>query len=267
MNPPSRSVRVIVCAAILNTCILSYALAQAVAATQRRFDVSVVRISNPNAGNASSVNLNSQNLKAINVTLAMLIRLADGLSDDQLSGGPSWITSQRFDITAKVDASVDPKLSPVVAQQMQKEMMQRLLEERFQLKIRHESKGIPGYLLTVTKRGVKDMQKDESDNPSMSINDGKLHATGITMDQLADALSQRVLQCPVTNATSLTGKFDLELTWDRRAERYEGVVDAPSDLGPSVFVALQQQLCLKLEQHKTGADAIVVESAQMPQAN
>ena len=266
MNSPPGNVRVAVCTAILTICVPCCTRAQAVAA-QRRFDVSTVRTSNPDAGNASSVSLDSQRLTARNVTLARLISLAYGLSEDQLSGGPSWITSRRFDITAKADTPVDPKLSPVVARQIQKEMMQRLLGERFQLKIRHERKAIPGYLLTAIKTGPKGMQKDDSDKPGMVIDDEKLRATAITMDQFADALSQGVLHRPVTNATSLTGKFDLQLTWDRRTDRYEGGADAPSDLGPSIFVSLQQQLGLKLEQRKTDADAIAVESAQIPQAN
>lgn len=266
MNSPRGGVRVAACTAILTICIPCCTRAQAVAA-QYRFDVSTVRTTNPDAGNASSVSLDSQRLTARNVTLARLISLAYGLSDDQISGGPSWISSGRFDITAKADTPIDPRLSPVAARQIEKEMMQRLLEERFQLKIRHQTKGIPGYLLTVIKTGAKGMQRDDSDKPGMSIDDEKLRATAITMDQLADALSQGVLHRPVTNATSLTGKFDLQLTWDRRTDRYEGGADAPSDLGPSIFVSLQQQLGLKLEQRKTDADAIVIESAQIPHAN
>lgn len=254
-------------AAVSTVCTPLGAWAQASAVVQPRFDVSAVRASDPGAGNKPSVSLNGQDLKASNVTLAMLIRLAYGLSEDQLSGGPSWIGSRRFDVTAKADAAIDPKLSPGAAQQIQRAMMQRFLGERFQLKVRHESKSIPGYVLTVTKGGAKGMQADETGSTGMSLDGGKLHATAITMDQLADALSRGVLQTPVTNATALAGKFDVDVMWDLRAARLEGTPEAPNDLGPSIFLALQQQLGLKLEEHKTAADAIVVESAEMPEAN
>jgi|ERR1039458_88025 uncharacterized protein (TIGR03435 family) len=145
--------------------------------------------------------------------------------------------------------------------------LQQLLAERFQLKVHHTLREIPGYLLTVAKGGTKGFEADENSTPSMSFADGKLEARAATMDQLAYMLAQRVLQSPVTNTTGLAGKFDLKLKLDPAQTRAAAAADTTTDNGPSIFVALQQQLGLRLEPHKTQADAVVIDSAEMPQEN
>src|SRR5579872_6292521 len=45
-----------------------------------------------------------------NVTAKMLIQTAYNVKDFQVSGGPSWINSERFDIEAKVDDSLAEQL-------------------------------------------------------------------------------------------------------------------------------------------------------------
>ena len=48
---------------------------------------------------------------ATNITLRMLIRNAYQLQDFQISGGPSWLTSDHFDINAKIEASTDAEMA------------------------------------------------------------------------------------------------------------------------------------------------------------
>ena len=75
---------------------------------------------------------------------------------------------------------------------------------------------------------------------------------------------------PVTNATGLEGEFDFHLTWmpEFGIPKIQvpagggSPVPTPSDAGPSLFEALQQQLGLKLEK-KTGlVDTLVIDNAE-----
>jgi uncharacterized protein (TIGR03435 family) len=75
-----------------------------------------------------------------NIPLRNLIQLAYGVEGYKISGGPSWIASDRFDIEAK--AAGNPS-----ARQMQGPMLQALLEDRFKLAVHRESKPGPVYEL------------------------------------------------------------------------------------------------------------------------
>ena len=68
-----------------------------------------------------------------------MIRFAYDLPDFQVSGGPNWLSSDRFDVLAK--AKGDP---PVAQKRL---MLRRLLEERFKLAAHTETRVLPIYAL------------------------------------------------------------------------------------------------------------------------
>lgn len=88
---------------------------------------------------------------AENMPLAELLRFAYAVQPFQIEGGPGWIRSDRFDVTAKAElaAGATPgapgQIGPVQL------MMQSLLAERFKLKVRRESKEMPVYALTLAR--------------------------------------------------------------------------------------------------------------------
>src|SRR6478752_4250064 len=90
-------------------------------------------------------------LVGTNVTLGMLIRVAYNLHDFQLLGGPSWMESDRYDIEAKTDDAAGRQQTAIV----QGPMLQSLLEDRFKLVARRETRESPVYELTVAKSGSK----------------------------------------------------------------------------------------------------------------
>src|SRR5262249_18819979 len=65
-------------------------------------------------------------------TLLDMITVAYGVRYDQILGGPGWMTREHFDLAAKVPGTTPPSSDEFHA------MMQRLLTERFQLKIHRE---------------------------------------------------------------------------------------------------------------------------------
>src|SRR5262249_39278522 len=62
-----------------------------------------------------------------------LVRLAFGLRDTQMAGGPAWIKSEGFDIQAAASAT-----GTVVARPRALQMLQTLLEDRFHLRWHNE---------------------------------------------------------------------------------------------------------------------------------
>jgi uncharacterized protein (TIGR03435 family) len=87
---------------------------------------------------------------ATNVPVRELIRMAYGIQNFQLVGGPDWIGSARFDIVAKAEG--DPPPSPLFGPPGPMQMMVRtLLVERFKLAVHNETRDLPIYALVMAR--------------------------------------------------------------------------------------------------------------------
>jgi uncharacterized protein (TIGR03435 family) len=88
------------------------------------------------------------------------------------------------------------------------------------------------------------------------------------MAALANYLSER-LNRPVLDRTGLSGEFDVQLEYVEpgpggRPE--QGAVAPPPDL-PALFVALEEQLGLKLEEARGPVTVLVIDDVQRPDLN
>ena len=203
-------------------------------------------------------------------TIRTLLTVAYTVTDRQISGGPDWMNSARFDIEAKDS-------QPHTVDELHS-MLQRLLEERFQLKVRHEARQETVAALTVVKGAANLTPHDPNDKDYPPISprlapgsDGTfcmgLSGRNVTMDYFAFSLS-RILNRNVTDQTGLPGRYDLEL-------RY--APDVPPNLNGSpvtlsadcrdMFSALPNQLGLRLESAKGPVPYLVVEKLEKPTAN
>src|SRR5262245_39847927 len=85
-------------------------------------------------------------ISANGVPVRLLMRQAFGqLQDFQLVGGPAWISSDRFDIEAKIEGG--GPMSPQVIQSV----LRQILEERFSLKVHRETRELPVYALMLAR--------------------------------------------------------------------------------------------------------------------
>jgi uncharacterized protein (TIGR03435 family) len=85
-------------------------------------------------------------ISANGVPVRLLMRQAFGqLQDFQLIGGPDWISSDRFDIEAKIEGG-----APMTPQVLQS-VIRQILEERFALKTHRETRELPIYALMVAR--------------------------------------------------------------------------------------------------------------------
>jgi len=212
-----------------------------------------------------------------------------------ITGGPGWINTDRYDIEARPEQGFIP-----TAEQAQK-MLQALLEERFGLKVRHETKDGPIYALTVAKGGLKAKKSADQTplnfgapppggpaggppppppplppNPGsgpmprgmMMIGMGQLRATAQTMTGFAGLLTGQAGR-KVVDRTNLEGLYDFELTFtpDQIPANLPPGVSSPDPNGPSIFTAVQEQLGLKLESATGPLESIVIEAVQKPTEN
>jgi len=205
---------------------------------------------------------------AINVTLKNLVQFAFKLQAFQVSGGPEWITDDRFDVVAKGDG--DPQL-----------MVRALLLERFKLAVRSESHEQPIFALVVARADRRlgtDLSPsttacvDEAMNCGIHVGLGTLRMGRATMTQLATAFSG-LLDRTVVDRTALDGDFDASLKWtpDQSTPGLAlkaGFVPAAIDPnGPSIFTAVQEQLGLKLDSQKGPVVTLVIDHAERPTHN
>ena len=93
-------------------------------------------------------------------TIRDLIVDAYSVEPNQISGGPNWLDSERFDIVAKIPAGA--------TKEQVKVMLQNLLAERFKLTLHRENKEVPVYALVVGAKGPKLKDTTVSDTPPAS---------------------------------------------------------------------------------------------------
>ena len=226
-------------------------------------------------------------LTAENMPLRLLIQRAYDVRPFQISDGPSWINTERYDIVAKGDGAVPEK--HVVGP-----MLRALLEDRFRLKLHRETKELPVLNLTQTSGGKLTTSKtvDCADaapavSPtgssalpchevvlSISPSGVRLRGEQASTGQLVVTLAN-ILGRPVIDRTAFAGKFDLDV--EVSLDGLEGIMDmlgirspttqAPDNMIPSILTALPQQLGLKLTAGKGPVEVLVMEHVQRPSEN
>ncbi len=206
------------------------------------------------------------------VTVKFMIQQAYGVRDFQIAGGPAWIGSDRYDITAKPEKAASGD--------QVKEMMKSLLADRWKLQFHRETKELPTYALVVAKGGPKlkksDADQGTPDRPGrggmMRMGRGQLDAQGIPIEGLADRLAQ-VLGRSVIDKTGLTGDYDIKLEYTPEASEggaFKGGPEMHEEArpeGPSLFTALQEQLGLKLESAKEPVEILTIDRVEKPTEN
>ena len=223
-------------------------------------------------------------------TLQVLMQYAYGVQPFQLVGGPSWLTSDHYEIEAKADVSAN--------RDQIFRMLQSLLEDRFQLKTHREMKELPVFTLVSNRGGFKlPAPRDGAcvDSPADAavewVGAGRMAAPGelppakgrcgsaivsvaqmrggkIAMSEFVRALSM-LLGRSVLDKTGFTALFDVQLDFvpDETTPAMPPPPPGSGISGISIAQALQEQLGLRLESTKGPVEVIVVDQAERPSAN
>jgi uncharacterized protein (TIGR03435 family) len=221
------------------------------------FDVASIQPSTrPNPGMRGGV-LRGDRYELRNATMVDLIRTAYGVVPDKITGGPSWLEWNRFDIAALAPEGTPPDRL--------REMLKTLLAERFKLAVREDMTTTTGMALKVgaahklrTAAGAGGCQGQAAPEPN-GVPAQTVSCKGQTMAQLAEQLP-RIAGAyfpggqQVVDETGLSGEWDFELKWTPRAM----LAQAGSD-GMTIQSAIEK-LGLKLEPKEMKVPAIVVDT-------
>jgi len=213
-----------------------------------------------------------QTYHAENMPLRVVMTVAYTVTDRQISGGPSWMSTDRFDIEAKAARPRTPDELHV--------MLQHLLEERFQLKVRRETREEQVWALILDKGGSKMPVHDPEDMDYPPIGgqmitgaDGGvcpgLAGHNVTMSYFAFVLS-RTMDRTVIDRTGLPAHYDVNLQYLPDALRLAGTDSGSPAISPDCAdlpSALPKQLGLRLESAKGPVAFLVVEHAEKPTGN
>jgi len=232
-------------------------------------------------------------LTAKNETLLDLIKLAYGVQENQISGGPAWMSTARFNVDVKLDDSLVAEIKKLTPEQHKIErdlMFQNLLADQFKLALHRESRLLPGYALVIAKNGPKVQPAKPGDTYPNGIkgpdgSPGGPHRFAFGTDEfVAQALpisfiAERLaahLNKPVVDRTGLTGDYDFTLKWPQKSEPVETVVHKNAETGAkettvhigsaSLVAAVEEQLGLRLDPQTIPLPVLVIDRAEKPAA-
>lgn len=220
------------------------------------------------------------------VTLKALVIMAYRVHDFQVTGGPDWIDSDRYNIDAK---GQPPSAVNLAYRDLQLQRLQTLLRDRFQLTIHRETKELPIYVLTVAKGGPKLHPPDCIQRPPgdytiapgktswaycglLGGGNGGIQASSTTMADFANWLSNP-LSRTVVDKTGINGEFQIHLTYTPDLPAVPSpdaagpsLADgaAAADLRPDIFAAIEEQLGLKLNSAKGPVEVITIDHVERP---
>jgi uncharacterized protein (TIGR03435 family) len=251
------------------------------AAEQTNPEFAVASVRRNNANCCEKYGLGHGKAQGSYVTLKTLIAWAYQVQQFQVRGGPSWITSERFDLEAKTE---DQKADFASLRLM----LQSLLADRFRLKLHRATKESPVYSLVIAKGGPKiklsaDQTSVDAVEPpragtgpnrgSLLTGPGLLIGNAVPLSRFATFLSSTALDRPAVDKTNLAGRFDIQLRWTpdpRESPGEPGGTNASAPNAsdyPSIFTAIQEQLGLKLKPARGPVRVLVIDHAEKPSEN
>jgi len=243
------------------------------------FDVaSVKRDTNP-AAQMGIRPVNASGRVTAVITVRALIQVAYGyplaLLEGQVLGGPPWVSEDRFEINA---IAAPPLSTPDGRPVRLLAMMRTLLEDRFKLRLRKDTRQMPVYDLVLSRQdGRLGPRLSRADgqclpmtalgpNPDYSRACGfkrfvpaAISVKGMHMDEIVGGLQSHAdVQRVVRNRTGLAETFDFDLEFTP----FSNGAAAPE--GPSLFTALKEQLGLELRPATGPVDVLVVDHVEAP---
>jgi uncharacterized protein (TIGR03435 family) len=225
-------------------------------------------------------------MTAANMQVRQLITFAYQVAGFQLIGGPAWL-ADRYDVVAKMDGNPDISFVPGMNRPNPMQVaLQRLLEDRFKLKVRRETREMDIYALVMAKPGGgpgPNLKQTTQDCAAMAAaaqrgqpppppgsnapfcgfqgGGGRLRFGGLPSAAIAQAFTGPTGRM-VVDRTGLTGDWDFEVTFAPPQGR--GGPDAVDPNLPDFFTAIQEQLGLKLESTKGPVDVVVIDHVEKP---
>ena len=223
------------------------------------FEVATIKPHDPNS-NRQGFDAVGDRYTIHDQTITSLMMFAYSIDKHQVVDAPDWARTDRFDIEGTTDTPGEPNLH------QQQEMLQKLLADRFELKL-PPREARASRLLHPDRQGRS--QAQAAANPDAEADqDASGHGTEttvtITTATMADFIlgMQFFFDRPLVDQTGIhrPHDFTLRYTYD---EAHATDPNAP----PGLFTAIQEQLGLKLNAVKAPIDVFVIDHIERPSAN
>lgn len=217
-----------------------------------------------------------------------MIRRSHGYGEHSgvpVEGGPSWIESEHYQITARAEGN--PGMSVMMGP-----MLQTLLEDRFRLRLSRDTRNVSGYALAVADGGHKltEASCDPPRQPPVAFlpppdrpcawslvitvrgSNGSVGGKWVTSGEFAGALRD-LLGRPVVDRTQIPWRFDARIEFAPEGTMVQAAigdtrfVKNPNPGGataPVIFSAIEGELGLRLEPATVPTDVFVVEHVERP---
>ena len=235
-------------------------------------EVATVKLTPPQANGTQATGrlytMRGPRLMAFNVSAMNVITFAYDLHEQQVSGTPSWASTDKFDFVIVPDTPGQPSIRQM------KLLLQKAMVDRFQLKFHNDKRELTVYAMTLPAGATHKLTASAASAgnlPSLLFpRPGLLPARNATMTELAQSLQSAVLDRPVVNRTGIEGRFDFTLDWmpdETQFASFGPPPQLPDNGKPSIYDAFQQQLGLKLERARVPADVIVIDKLERPSEN
>jgi uncharacterized protein (TIGR03435 family) len=235
--------------------------------TRLTFDVATIRPSPALDRNGGIKALpGGDGYTAQNIPVKLMISLMYRVPMRQITGGPEWLDTDRYNVEARADRAYSIDDLHV--------MYQNLLADRFHLKFHKETKEGNVYALMLDTPGSKMKPNGGPQDFNIPITfaaDGSIIGRRVPIPYLCWWLGQQLQDTgrPVIDLTGLTGNYDFTLTFAP-----ELPPDASRDNQspeqrdrPTLIEAVKPQLGLKLQQQKGPIDYYVIDHIDRPSDN
>ncbi len=201
------------------------------------------------------------NYVTIRGTLRALMTAAYSNKSYQILALPEWADRLIFEVAAKTPGESEPTQDAV------RPMLQRLLDDRFQLKLHHDMKEMQVYHLVQTKKSSAFKAAEPGETFSWKLTpspNGTLRSQA-TKESIGDFVQLVGVSAdlPVIDKTGITGEIDYDIT----ISLPQGERRSPEETDREIIYAVVDQLGLKLEKTKDMVDVLVVDSVEKPSSN
>jgi uncharacterized protein (TIGR03435 family) len=208
----------------------------------------------------------------------------------QVIGGPDWLNKDAYTINGKAPDELEAAMQKMTFADRNDQthsMQQSLLAERFHLKAHFETRVLPVYEIVPAKGGLKITEvpappEFKPGDPPPRFRPGDPLPPGTSMTMLNSnglrvfngrAIKMQALirpigpdagDRPIVDHTGFSGYFDVkDLTWAPLGDA--SATNSPD--APSLTVALQEKLGLKLVPAKDPIEVLVIDSIDRPTEN
>jgi uncharacterized protein (TIGR03435 family) len=263
---------------------------QSSTSTPAAFEVTSIKV-NKSGGLAFRNGTKGRTYSATNIALRFVIADAFAIPVARVVGGPSWLGEagvdlrftggDRFDISATLPEGASAAQVPG--------MLRAMLADRFKLVAHTEMRDAPVYALVLARSDGRlgpqlrkaPLDCDAARAAGQTIPPAKAGERGLCDSEVGGAIVGRGQSLaalarmlalfagrPVVDQTGLMGAYDFDLRFPQLETPAGGRSGDPgNDAGGGMFVAVQEQLGLKLEASRSPLPFVVIDSVAVPTEN